>query len=439
MEKGLSKKKIREISAIKNEPEWMLEKRLGAYNIFIGKKIPEWGPDLSELDFGEIVYYIKGEKRKATDWKNVPEKIKKQFEELGIPKAEKKLLGGSLAHYESTAVYEQLKKRWEKQGVIFTDMDSALKKYPEMVKKYFGKLVPPSDNKFSALNTAVWSGGTFIYIPKNTKVEAPLQTYFKMNTQNMGQFERTLIIADEGAEVHYIEGCSAPTYSTASLHAAVVEVFASKNSKVRYTTIQNWSTNVYNLATKRAFAEENAYIEWMDGNIGSKVNMKYPSVLLSGKGAKCEMLSIGYAGGGQIQDTGGKIFHLAPETHSSITSKSISKDGGTANYRGIIDATKDAEGIVSSVRCDGIVLDEKSHSNTYPKIKAKGKKASVSHEASVGKISEESIFYLMSRGFSRDEAHRMLVIGFAEEFIKKLPFEYAVEINKLLDMEVGEK
>lgn len=435
--KGLDEEVVRQISKIKNEPSWMLDFRLNAYTSFLEKKMPLWGPDLSTINFSDIHYYAKSTDRKEADWEKVPENIRKTFDKIGIPEAERKFLGGSTAQFESEVVYSNLKKEWESQGVIFKDMDSALRENSEIVKKYFGTLVPYTDNKFAALNSAVWSGGSFIYVPKGVEIQIPLQTYFRINTSNMGQFERTLIIAEEGSFVHYVEGCSAPIYTSASLHAAVVEVFAHKNARVRYTTIQNWSNNVYNLVTKRAIANENSVVEWIDGNIGSKVTMKYPTVILKGENSRADIISIAYAGKGQIQDAGARAIHLAKNTKSKIISKSISKDGGQSSYRGEVKLVKGASGSVSSVRCDALILDENSRSDTYPSIKVEDDHVSIAHEATVGKIREEQIFYLMSRGITEQDAISMIVLGFVEPFTNQLPMEYAVELNRLIKLEMN--
>jgi len=433
--KGLTEEIVRQISSIKKEPEWMLDFRLNAYKIFTEKKMPSWGPDLSGIDLRNISYYVKPNGKKEADWNKVPQNIKNTFDKIGVPEAERKFLAGSTAQFESEAIYSSLKKEWESKGVIFKDMDSALREHPEIVKKYLGTLVPSTDNKFAALNSAVWSGGSFIYVPKGVSIDIPLQTYFRINTQSMGQFERTLIIADEGSIVHYVEGCSAPIYSTASLHVAVVEVFVHKSARVRYTTIQNWSNNVYNLVTKRAIANENAVVEWIDGNIGSKVSMKYPTVILKGEGSRADIISIAYAGKGQIQDAGARAIHLAPNTKSKIISKSISKNGGQSSYRGSVKISKGAVNATSSVRCDALLLDENSRSDTYPKMEVDEDKVSLAHEATVGKIGEEQIFYLMSRGIPENEAISMIVLGFVESFTKELPMEYAVELNRLIQLE----
>ncbi|MAF13514.1 MAG: Fe-S cluster assembly protein SufB [Parcubacteria group bacterium] len=434
--KGLNEKVIRQISKQKKEPSWMLDIRLKAFKAFLKKPMPEWGGNLKDIDFDNITYYIKPSDKSATSWNKVPKKIKNTFERLGIPQAERKFLAGVGAQYESEVIYHSLKKRWTKLGVIFADMSEAPKLYPELVKKYFGSSVPYNDNKFAALNTAAWSGGSFIYVPKGVHVEAPLQAYFRINAPSMGQFERTLILVDEGASVHYIEGCTAPTYSKDSLHAAVVELVAMKNSKVRYTTIQNWSSNVYNLVTKRAIAHEGALVEWVDGNLGSKLTMKYPAVILKGEGSKADILSIAFAGDKQHQDTGAKVIHLASNTTSNIVSKSISKDGGRSSYRGLVQVAKQANNCKVKVNCDALLVDKKSRSDTYPLMKINNKKVTVEHEASVSKVNEEQLFYLMSRGLSQEEAERMIVTGFLEIFAKELPLEYAVELNRLIEMEM---
>ncbi len=434
--KGLNEDIVREISRIKNEPSWMEEFRVKAFKIFMEKPMPTWGVDLSKLRFDEIHYYAKPTSKKGRSWDEVPEYIKRTFERLGIPEAERKFLAGVGGQYDSEVVYHNLRKELEKQGVIFVDTDTAVREYPEIVKKYFGTVVPPNDNKFAALNSAVWSGGSFIYVPEGVKVEMPLQAYFRINAQNVGQFERTLIIAEPYSEVHYIEGCTAPIYLSHSLHSAVVEIIAKKGAKVRYTTIQNWSIDVYNLVTKRAHAYEEARVEWVDANIGSKATMKYPSVYLLGKYATAEIISVAFAGKGQHQDTGGKVIHLAPYTSSRITSKSVSKDGGRTTYRGLLHVAKGARGVKASVRCDALLLDEYSKTDTYPYVEILEDDATVTHEATVGKISEDQLFYLMSRGIPEVEALNMIVLGFFEPFIKELPMEYAVEMNRLLRLEM---
>ncbi len=437
LEKGLSREIVDSISGIKDEPDWMRQFRLRSLEIFMRKKMPEWGVDLSGINFDEIVYYIKPSERKSTSWEDVPENIKNTFEKLGIPEAERKFLGGVGAQYESETIYHKLREDLEAKGVIFTDTDTALKEHETIFRKYFGTVVPASDNKFAALNSAVWSGGSFIYIPKNVRVEIPLQAYFRINAKNMGQFERTLIIADEGSSINYVEGCTAPVYSTDSLHAAVVELIALKGSRIRYTTIQNWSNNVYNLVTKRAHAFEDSIVEWIDGNLGSKASMKYPSVLLRGRNAKADLLSVAFAGSGQQQDVGGKVIHLAPDTTSTILSKSISKDGGRTSYRGLLHVKKGASNVKSNVRCDALILDENSRSDTYPYIEIDEQDATITHEATVGKIGEDQIFYLMSRGLTEQQALAMVVLGFIGQFTKELPMEYAVELNRLIQLEMA--
>jgi len=434
--KGLDEKVVRSISELKNEPEWMLETRLKALRIFRKKPTPTWGADLGAIDFDEIRYYASPTDQKTDVWAQVPKEIKKTFDRIGIPEAERKFLGGASAQYDSEVVYHNLKKEWESQGVIFTDMDTGLREYPEIVRKHFGSLVPSGDNKFAALNTAVWSGGSFVYVPKGVKVKIPLQAYFRINVKNAGQFERTLIIVEEGGSVHYIEGCSAPIYSAAALHAAVVEVFAARNAYVRYSTIQNWSNNVYNLVTKRAVAHENAVVEWLDGNIGSKVNMKYPCIILKGEGARGQVLSVAFAGKGQRQDAGAKMIHEASRTTSQIISKSISQGGGRTSYRGLVRVAQRADGCKSFVQCDAYLLDDKSRSDTYPTMKIDNDTATVAHEAKVGKIAEEKLFYLMSRGIPEKEALAMIVLGFIESFTKELPMEYAVELNRLIELQL---
>ncbi|GAP64490.1 Fe-S cluster assembly protein SufB [Ardenticatena maritima] len=434
--KGLSREVVEEISWMKGEPDWMREFRLRALEIFWKKPMPTWGADLSGINFDDIYYYIKPAEKQARSWDDVPEDIKRTFDRLGIPEAEQKFLAGVGAQYESEVVYHNIKKELERQGVIFLDTDTALKEYPDLFKEYFGTVVPPSDNKFAALNSAVWSGGSFIYVPPGVRVEMPLQAYFRINAQNMGQFERTLIIADEGSYVHYVEGCTAPIYTTDSLHSAVVEIIVKKGARVRYTTIQNWSTNVYNLVTKRAVAYEDATMEWVDGNIGSKVTMKYPAIYMMGKGAHGEVLSIAFAGRGQHQDAGAKAVHAAPYTTSNITSKSISKDGGRAGYRGLVQIYPGAHHSKSNVVCDALILDPESRSDTYPYIDIREDDVSVGHEATVSKVGEEQLFYLMSRGLSEADALNMIVSGFIEPIVKELPMEYAVEMNRLIQLEM---
>ncbi|MEM3841167.1 MAG: Fe-S cluster assembly protein SufB [Candidatus Micrarchaeaceae archaeon] len=435
--KGISEDVVREISKIKGEPDWMLEKRLTAYRIFAQKPLPSWGADLSQINFDDIFYYIRPTDSKGSSWDSVPEEIKKTFDKLGIPEAERKFFAGAEAQYDSEVVYHNIREDLKKQGVVFIDTDSAVKEYPELMKKYFGTIIPPSDNKFAALNTAVWSGGSFIYVPKGVKVTVPLQAYFRINSEKAGQFERTLIIADEDSEVTYIEGCTAPIYMSSSLHSAVVELVAHKNAHIRYVTIQNWSKNVYNLVTQRAFAYENAYVEWIDGNIGSKVNMKYPSVYLKGRGARGEVLSIAVAGDKQVQDSGGKILHLAPDTTSKIISKSVSKGSGVASYRGLIYVGKDAANIKSTVRCDALLMDDKAKTNTYPYMEVHRDDATITHEATVGKIGDEELFYLMSRGISEEDALTIIVLGFIEPLTKALPMEYSLELKRLIKLDTS--
>jgi len=434
--KGLSKDTVREISKLKDEPEWMLDFRLRAYDVFMKKPMPQWGGDLNKIDFQNIYYYAKASEKTEKNWDDVPEDVKNTFDKLGIPEAEKKFLAGVGAQYESEVVYHNLRKDLADQGVLFLDTDSALKEHPEIFKKYFAKIIPPEDNKFAALNSAVWSGGSFIYIPPGVKVDMPLQAYFRINAENIGQFERTLIIADEGSEVHYIEGCTAPVYSSESLHVAVVELVAHKDAKLRYTTIQNWSYDVYNLVTKRAYAYEGATVEWIDGNIGSKLTMKYPGIYLMGRKAYGETLSIAFAGKNQHQDTGAKMVHLAPDTTSKITSKSVSRANGRSTYRGLLKVAKGATNVKSTVRCDALLLDDTSKTDTYPYMEIDQEDATVTHEATVGKIGDEQIFYLMSRGFSEEEALSLIVNGFMEPFTKELPMEYAVELNRLIRLEM---
>ena len=434
--KGLTKDTVREISKLKDEPQWMLDFRLRSYDIFMKKPMPQWGGDLNKIDFQNIYYYAKASDKTEKSWDDVPENVKNTFDKLGIPEAEKKFLAGVGAQYESEVVYHNLRKDLADQGVLFLDTDSALKEHPEIFKKYFAKIIPPEDNKFSALNSAVWSGGSFIYIPPGVKVDMPLQAYFRINAENIGQFERTLIIADEGSEVHYIEGCTAPVYSSESLHSAVVELVAHKDAKLRYTTIQNWSNDVYNLVTKRAYAYEGATVEWIDGNIGSKLTMKYPGIYLMGRKAYGETLSIAFAGKNQHQDTGAKMVHLAPDTTSKITSKSVSRANGRSTYRGLLKVAKGATNVKSTVRCDALLLDDTSKTDTYPYMEIDQEDATVTHEATVGKIGDEQIFYLMSRGFSEEEALSLIVNGFMEPFTKELPMEYAVELNRLIKLEM---
>jgi Fe-S cluster assembly protein SufB len=436
IERGLSEDVIRQISAHKGEPEWMLDFRLEAYKIFLSKPMPNWGSDLSGIDFENIFYYLKPTEHNARSWDDVPETIKNTFERLGIPEAERKFLAGVGAQYESEVIYHSLKKELEDQGILFLDTDQALLQHEDIFREYFGTIIPSADNKFSALNSAVWSGGSFIYVPPGVRIEQPLQAYFRINAENMGQFERTLIIVDEGAYVHYVEGCTAPTYSSDSLHSAVVEILVKKGGRCRYTTIQNWSNNVYNLVTKRAVAEEDATMEWVDGNLGSKVTMKYPAVILNGERAHGEILSIAFAGEGQHQDAGGKVTHVAPNTTSVITSKSISKDGGRSSYRGLLRVNKEAEGSKSKVVCDALIIDPESRTDTYPYINISADQVDIGHEATVSKLGEEQIYYLMSRGLSEAEASALIVAGFVEPITKELPLEYAVELNRLIQLQM---
>jgi len=436
--KGLSKETVISISKMKDEPQWMLDFRLRSYEIFMQKPMPTWGGDLSVIDFQNIYYYAKASDKVEKSWDDVPENVKNTFDKLGIPEAEKKFLAGVGAQYESEVVYHSLREDLAKQGVLFLDTDAALKEHPELFKKYFGKIIPPEDNKFAALNSAVWSGGSFIYVPPGVKVDMPLQAYFRINAENIGQFERTLIIVDEGAEVHYIEGCTAPVYSSESLHSAVVELVALKDAKLRYTTIQNWSNDVYNLVTKRAYAYEGATVEWIDGNIGSKLTMKYPGVYLMGERAYGETLSIAFAGKGQHQDTGAKMVHLAPNTTSKVTSKSVSRLDGRSTYRGMLHVAKGATNVKSTVRCDALLLDDTSKTDTYPYMEINQEDATITHEATVGKIGDEQIFYLMTRGFNEEEALSLIVNGFMEPFTKELPMEYAVELNRLIKLEMDD-
>ncbi|MCM3513331.1 Fe-S cluster assembly protein SufB [Carnobacterium inhibens] len=434
--KGLTESTVREISKRKQEPDWMLDYRLRAYDHFNKRPMPEWGADLSEIDFENITYYKAVSNQPERDWEDVPDKIKETFERIGIPEAERKYLAGAGAQYESEVVYHNMKEEFEKMGIVFTDTDSALKEYPEIFKEHFGTVVPATDNKLAALNSAVWSGGTFIYVPKGVRCDVPLQMYFRINDEAMGQFERTLIVVDEGASVHYVEGCTAPTFSSSSLHAAIVEIVVKKDAYCRYTTIQNWSNNVYNLVTKRAVAEEGATMEWIDGNLGAKTTMKYPSIQLNGRGARGTMLSIAMAGAGQNQDTGAKMIHNAPNTSSSIVSKSIAKDGGEVNYRGQVTFGKNSGGSISHIECDTIIMDDLSKSDTIPFNEIHNGNVSLEHEAKVSKISEEQLYYLMSRGLTEQEATEMIVMGFVEPFSKELPMEYAVELNRLIAYEM---
>ena len=436
--KGLSHEVVEAISLLKKEPEWMREFRHKALDTFYAKPMPTWGDTamLSEIDFDQITYYVRATEKQETSWDEVPENVKRTFDRLGIPEAERKFLAGVSAQYESEVVYHSIREDLEALGVIFLDTDSALKQHPELFKKYFGTVIPAGDNKFSALNTAVWSGGSFIYVPKGVHVDIPLQAYFRINTENMGQFERTLIIVDEDAYVHYVEGCTAPIYKSDSLHSAVVEIIVKPGGRCRYTTIQNWSNNVYNLVTKRARAEAGATMEWVDGNIGSKVTMKYPAVWMTGEHAKGEVLSVAFAGEGQHQDTGAKMLHLAPNTSSNIVSKSVARGGGRASYRGLVQINKGAHGSRSSVKCDALLVDSISRSDTYPYVDIREDDVTMGHEATVSKVSADQLFYLMSRGMTEDEAMAMVVRGFVEPIAKELPMEYAVELNRLIELQM---
>jgi Fe-S cluster assembly protein SufB len=434
--KGLSREVVESISEYKEEPRWMRDFRLKALDHFYSRPTPTWGGNLGQIDFDDIHYFVRASEKNSRDWSEVPEDIKNTFDRLGIPEAERKFLSGVGAQYESEVVYHQVNEKLEAQGVIFTDMDTALREHEDLVREYWATIIPPNDNKLAALNSAVWSGGSFVYVPAGVKVEMPLQAYFRINTENMGQFERTLIICEEGADVHYIEGCTAPVYSTDSLHSAVVEIACKPSSRVRYTTVQNWSQNVFNLVTKRAVAHEKATMEWVDCNLGSKLTMKYPSIYLLGREAHGEILSIAFAGDGQHQDAGGKIIHAAPRTSSSIFSKSISKDGGRATYRGLLEIADGATESRSKVVCDALLLDEDSRSDTYPTIRIDENDADVGHEATVSKIGDEQLFYLQSRGLDEEEASKMIVNGFIEPVTKELPMEYAVELNRLIELQM---
>ncbi len=434
--RGLSRATVEEISGLKGEPEWMLQHRLRAYEHFEKRAMPLWTDGLDKIDFGNIIYYRKPSEREEKSWDDVPDQIKDTFERLGIPEAERAFLAGVGAQYDSEVVYHSVKEELTKLGVVFMGTDQALKEYPEIFKEHFGTIVPPEDNKFSALNSAVWSGGSFVYVPPGVDVPLPLQAYFRINGENTGQFERTLIVVDEGASVHYIEGCTAPIYATDSLHVAVVEVVAKKGANVRYTTIQNWSNDVYNLVTKRAHAYEDARVEWIDANTGSKKSVKYPSIYLRGRGASADIISVAVAGEGQHQDTGAKAIHLAPDTRSRIVSKSVSKDGGRATYRGSVKVAPGATNAVASIRCDALMLDDRSRSDTYPYIDIQEDDTTLTHEATVGKVSQDQIFYLMSRGLTENEAQNLVVQGFLEVFTKELPMEYAIEFNRLVKLEM---
>jgi Fe-S cluster assembly protein SufB len=437
--KGLSESVIRKISGIKHEPAWMLEKRLAGYRHFVDTPVPKWGGDLSGIDYNDIYYYLKPADKESSTWDSVPEEIKKTFDKLGIPEAERRFFAGSEAQYDSEVVYSHVKKELESQGVIFMSTDDAVREHPDIVKRYFGTVVPHTDNKYAALNTATWSGGSFVYVPKNVKVKMPLQAYFRINAEKAGQFERTLIVADEGSDVTFAEGCTAPIYLSASLHAAVVEIIAKKGAHVKYVTVQNWSKNVYNLVTQRAFAYENASVEWTDCNIGSRLNEKYPSVYLKERGARGSVLSVAVAGEGQTQDSGGKIYHLAPDTTSQIVSKSVSSGNGVTTYRGLLHVDKKATNVKASVRCNALLLDETSKTNTFPYMEVLSDDATIAHEASAGKIGEEQLFYLMSRGLSEDEAVTTVVLGFLEPLAKALPLEYSLELKRLIKLDISRK
>ncbi|MDO5455181.1 MAG: Fe-S cluster assembly protein SufB [Corynebacterium sp.] len=435
--RGLSEEVVRDISGLKDESEWMLEQRLKALKIFDKQPMPKWGADLSGIDFDRIKYFVRSTEGQVTDWNDLPQDIKDTYDKLGIPEAEKqRLVAGVAAQYESEVVYHQIREDLEEKGVIFLDTDTALKEHPELFKEYFGTVIPAGDNKFSALNTAVWSGGSFIYVPPGVHVDIPLQAYFRINTENMGQFERTLIIADEGSYVHYVEGCTAPIYKSDSLHSAVVEIIVKKDARVRYTTIQNWSNNVYNLVTKRAKAEQGATMEWVDGNIGSKVTMKYPAVWLTGEHAKGEVLSVAFAGEGQFQDTGAKMTHMAPHTSSNVVSKSVARGGGRTSYRGLIQVNANAHNSTSQVECDALLVDNISRSDTYPYNDIRNDHVVLGHEATVSQVSEEQLFYLQSRGIPEEEAMAMIVRGFVEPVAKELPMEYALELNRLIELQM---
>jgi len=435
--RGLNEDVVRDISAKKGEPEWMLNQRLKAFNIFDKKPVPTWGADLSGIDFDQIKYYVKSTEEQAQTWEDLPDDIKATYDKLGIPEAEKqRLVAGVAAQYESEVVYHQIREDLESQGVIFVDTDTALRDYPELFKEYFGTVIPAGDNKFSALNSAVWSGGSFIYVPKGVHVDIPLQAYFRINTENMGQFERTLIIVDEDAYVHYVEGCTAPIYKSDSLHSAVVEIIVKKGGRCRYTTIQNWSSNVYNLVTKRTKVEEGGTMEWVDGNIGSKVTMKYPAVWMTGPYAKGEVLSVAFAGENQFQDTGAKMTHMAPHTSSNIVSKSVARAGGRAAYRGLVQVNQNAHHSTSNVECDALLVDNISRSDTYPYNDIRNDHVTLGHEATVSQVSEEQLFYLMSRGIAEEEAMAMIVRGFVEPIAKELPMEYALELNRLIELQM---
>ena len=435
--RGLNEDVVRNISALKNEPDWMLQLRLKGLRLFQKKPMPTWGSNLGGIDFDNIKYFVRSTEKQATSWEELPEDIKSTYDKLGIPEAEKqRLVAGVAAQYESEVVYHKIREDLAEQGVLFLDTDTALREHEDVFKEFFGSVIPVGDNKFAALNTAVWSGGSFIYVPKNVKVDIPLQAYFRINTENMGQFERTLMIIDEGAYVHYVEGCTAPIYSSDSLHSAVVEIIVRKGARCRYTTIQNWSTNVYNLVTKRAVAHEGATMEWVDGNLGSKVTMKYPAVWLTGEHAKGETLSIAFAGENQHQDAGAKMVHVAPNTSSNIVSKSVARGGGRTSYRGLVQILEGAHGSKSTVKCDALLVDDISRSDTYPYVDVREDDVSMGHEATVSKISADQLFYLMSRGMTEDEAMAMIVRGFIEPIARELPMEYAIELNRLIEMQM---
>jgi Fe-S cluster assembly protein SufB len=434
--RGLDRHVVEQISSMKGEPQWMLDFRLKALDHYLKRPMPNWGADLSGLDFDNIFYYIKPTESEGKSWDDVPDSIKSTFDKLGIPEAERKFLAGVGAQYESEMVYHSIQENLSKLGVIFLSIEEGLRQYPDLFKEYFGTVIPIEDNKFAALNSAVWSGGSFVYVPKGVKVDLPLQAYFRLNRANIGQFERSIIVADEGAQVHYVEGCTAPQYTTDSLHSGVIEIVVKKNARVRYTTIQNWSNNVYNLVTQRSVVHEGGTMEWVDANLGSKVTMKYPSCYLVGPGARGEILSMAFAGKGQTQDTGGKVVHFAPHTSSKITSKSISKAGGRASYRGLLKVYKGAEDVKSNVVCDALLLDPQSRSDTYPYIEIDEDDVSIGHEATVSKVGEEQLFYLMSRGLTQEQATTMVVSGFIEPLVKELPMEYAVEMNRLIQLQM---
>jgi len=434
--KGLDKEIVEQISKMKGEPEWMLKYRLKALEHFEKRPTPTWGPNLSTLDLDEIYYYVKPTEQEESSWDDIPDSIKNTFDKLGIPEAEQKFLAGVGAQYESEMIYHSVQEQLAEQGVIFKSIENGLREHPDLFREYFGTVIPYSDNKYAALNSAVWSGGSFLYIPPGLKVDLPLQAYFRLNVANIGQFERSIIIADEGSQVHYVEGCTAPTYTTDSLHSGVIEIIVKKDARVRYTTIQNWSHNVYNLVTQRARVEENGTMEWVDANLGSKITMKYPSCMLMGKGAHGEILSIAFSGKGQHHDNGGKVIHLAPDTTSKIISKSISKDGGRASYRGLLRVNRGNTNVKSNVVCDALLLDENSRSDTYPYIEIDEQDVTIGHEASVSKVEDEQLFYLMSRGLTEEEATSMVVSGFIEPLVKELPMEYAIEMNRLIQLQM---